>query len=593
MSGRLHPITKKYLSELLSDNPEAMAKRGTIGELVREELYDEADNFYSFLQQLNTMLGSGLNPITDHQRQLPLENEVEKTEFHYHLGNFRQLLKDQFNLSFANTFQLCAFLLLIKFPDQDPENNVLDYNPEDNPETLLTWLNPDPLFFETTDSYDYDGDPINDWNDPLTTKLVVDWCPHSLLTDPEMLVELICQDKRNLFHPFEETYLFKLYSYFSELPFEALPEQLRNDPGFGIREWICLLRFPNLQLWVHAHLVEYLLQLKKTEYQVKEAIPLIPPQTPRYEEMIRHLLSLDGLLLKQLDNTFQDQKDLVTIAVNNHGTALSYASVHLQQKPELIEKAIRNSPLSICSLPETVKHNLNWVSLATDLLPEVLAGLPLDTFDESTQLNIWQKAISTSPIVIQLLPEPLRKKYPELFRLALEKDARTVVFALPDDAVTEEQIANILSDHPLLFQYLSEDARSNPRLLAIAIQKEPLVYKHVPKSHKSRPELVTAALESNLLSIQVIHPHAVPELRFIRTIIETNPFLLPPRFLTLHYANEEGICEQYIQATLDGKNRDLMALEAEDDAFQEREEALRWSIFITPGKLNEINELPF
>jgi hypothetical protein len=593
MSRRLHPITRKYLSELLSDTPEAMAKRSTIGELVREELFYDADNFYAFLRQLNTLLGSNLNPVTDHQRQLPLEKEVENTEFHANIGDFREILKEQFNLSFPNTFQLCAFLLLIKLPDQDPENNVLDYNPEDDPETLLTWLNPDPLFFETTDSYDYDGDPINDWNDPLTTKLVVNWCPHSLLTDPEMLVELICQDNRKGFHPFEETYLYELYRYFTDLRFEELPEQLRKDPGFGITEWIKLLQFPYLQPWVHAQLVEYLLQLKKSEYHVKEAIPVIPAETPRYEEMIRHLLSLDGLLLKKFDNTFQDREDLVAIAIENHGTALSYASERLQHNPELIEKAIRNTPLSICSLPEPVKQNLHWVSLATDLLPEVLAGLPLDAFDEATQLTIWQKAISASPIVIQLLPEPLRKKYPELFRLALEKDARTVVFALPDDAVSEEQLAGILSNHPLLFRHLPEDARSNPRLLSIAIQKEPLVYKHVPKTHKSRAELVNAALDANLLSIQEIHPHAVPDARYIRTIIETNPFLIPARFITLHYANEEGLCEQYLQATLGGKNRDLMAIEAEDDAFQEREEALQWSLFITPATLNDKCELPF
>lgn len=593
MSGRLHPITKKYLTELLSDNPEAMAKRKTIGELVREELYDEADNFYSLLQQLNTMLGSGLNPITDHQRHLPLEKEVENTEFHAHLGNFRQLLKEQFNLSFANTFQLCAFLLLIKFPDQDPNSIFLDESPEENPEVLLTLLNPDPLFFETTESYDYDGDPISDWKDPLTIRLVIDWCPHSLLTDPDILVQLIWQDHRKGYYPFQETYLFSLYQYFADMPLEEIPEVLLEGRGLGIREWIQLISFPNLHDWAQTKLIEYLLSQNEDQYRINEAIPVIHPSTPRYEDMIRHLLSLNGMHLKELDDSGRDREDLVRLAIENHGLALTYASERHQLDPVLIEKAIRRTPITLCSLPESIRTNLHWVSLATDLLPEVLAGLPLNAFDEATQLTIWQKAISHSPIVIQLMPKSFRQKYPELFQLALEKDTRTVVFALPDDAVAEEQLAGILSDQPLLFQYLPEEARSNPRLLSIAVQKEPLLYKYVPKPHNSSTELANAALESNLLSIQEIHPHAVPDARYIRKIIETNPFLIPARFITLHYGNEEGLCEQYLEAILGKKNKEIQDLEDDDIAFQERENRLQWKLFITAASLHDNCELPF
>jgi hypothetical protein len=487
MAGRLHPVVEKNLSQFLAPNQKANENLKNLQHLFREICTPKSDEYAFSLNQFLAALGNEIETSEDYQREPAQQESVENSRIHHQLTKLRELLIHHHQLHFPNTYQCCAFLLLTLFPEK-------------NQEEILNDLSPNPLLFETTESYDYDGDPSFRWEDPLTTRLVIDWCPHSLLTDPDILAELIWKDHLTSFQPFKETCLYKLYSYFADLPFEELPHLLKTTGRFGINEWIQLRTFPNLKSWAQEQLAECILRLDKDEYRLKEDLPTIP----HYEEMIQHL--------------------------------------------------------------------------------------DLSSFDQQKQKEYWTSAISTVPHLIQHVPIHFRQNHADLFQLAVQKDPRTVIFAQPEDAVPDNQLRSILQQHPLLFAHLPEKTKGNIELLKIVIEKEPKLYRYLPANLKANPNFANTALDVNPYCFPEIQAHFIPDAGRIKKIIETNPLLITPHYITGNYTAETSLCEQYLGAILSSKNEGLLDLEDDETNFKTREEELIRNLHI-PKEIPRKNHL--
>ncbi len=581
MSSRLHPFVSSYLTELFSEDTKATVRLAAIRATIRERLGPLIDSTSELIMELNKWMGSEIRSTENYYCPAYLAEEASQTPFHKKFIGLREKLLSNYELKFPNTYQCCAFVLLTAFPTDDADE-------------LLDKLTPRVLFFEPSESYDEDGDLGYSYTDKITTRLMVDWCPHSMLTDDDLLTQVLESDSQTYFYPFEETNTHALFQYFADSPIAEIPPALLSEHYTDEIELKHLIDFENLRGWVEQKIIDRILRMTGSAYELSELLSKISPTAARYEEAVRKALSLDGMLLKKLEAEYGDREDLVRLAIEQNGQALAHASPRLQQRIELISRAIKNTPLSILFLPEDIQQDPSWIGLALEGMPALLDRLNMDLLDEQTRLECYKQAIQALPIAIQLIPEGVRTKHPELFRLALEQDKRTMIFATPSDTVLDPLLQDALLETPLLFQYLSEKERGSEQLLRLVIKKEPLLYKYVPAEQKSNPTLAMAALEENPYALVEVQQHFAPPSTFIEQTIELDPFIMEPEFLTRHYSHVPRICEQYLGAVLGKKNSALEAIEKERMAFRDREMDLHTQLFIKPVAFHGYyDDLPF
>ena len=541
MSNKLHPRVKIYLDQFLSDTEESKNKRSTIQKLIQKNLLPNTNNRSQFIIALNTLLGNKL----DKNSMYP-ESEIENLDIYKRMVTFREHLKNDFNLVFPNTYQCCAFLLIIQFSD-------------DKTDDLLNELSPNFIFFTSSEFWDEDGNLIGDENDLIDWRLIIDWCPHDILIDEEIIEKLLIP-----YHYFDfpsSSYSYTIYSlffYHQDCSIEALPVPLKNlilnkvnFDSYLIDNFIRLLDFPNFQSFIYTILIEHVFSHNEPNATISKILKVIPSSLVSYEEMVRHVLAIDGLYLRYLDEKIRDNDELVAIAIQSNSLALSHASERIQSKTDLIENSINRNPQYFLELSPAQQQNLHWLQIAVVNCPDILAKVSLTNFDEQTQVNIWEKAILASPRIVQLIPEQLRLKYPHLFKLAIEKDERMIIFSIPVDEVTREQLINVLTTFPLLFCFLPEKYRCNGEFLSMVVSHEPLIYRFVPDEHKSNKDLVNIALDKNLLSIIEIYKYVIPEENYIREIIKNYPYLLSSDYLHTHFSQIDGFNDFYFDVIID------------------------------------------
>lgn len=559
MLNKLHPRVKLYLDELLSDTEDSKNKRSIIKKSVLKNLSPNANNRRQFIIALNTLLGNKLS-----RNSMYPESEVENLDIYKRMLSFRELLKVEFNLVFPNTYQCCAFLLIIQFSD-------------DKKDDVLSELSPNLIFFNPSEFNDEDGNFIYDENDRIDWRLIIDWCPYDILTNVEIIEQLLIP--KYYFDLPSSSYsynIYSLFSYYQDCSFEALPVPLKNlisnKVNFGsdlIDIFILLLDFPNIQSYLYTRLIEYVFSLNEPNAAISKILKVIPSSLVHYEEMVRHVLAIDGLYLRYLDEKIRDNDEFVAIAIQSNPFALSHASERIQSKTDLIENSINRNPQYFLELSPAQQQNLHWLQIAVVNCPDILAKISLTNFDEQTQLNIWEKAILASPRIVQLIPEQLRLKYPHLFKLAIEKDERMIIFSIPADEVNREQLINVLTSFPLLFCFLPEKFRCDREILSIVVSQEPLLYRFVPDEYKSNKDLVNIALDKNLLSIIEIYKYVIPEEHYIREIIRNYPYLLPSDYLHTHFSQIDGFQEFYFDIIIDKKKCTYIDVRSFEDEVKE------------------------
>lgn len=575
MPDRLHPSISSYLSRLTQDHS-VQTERTEMEIFIRNAFPSAANDPQELADLLSEVMGRDDNNFAiEHAYVLSYETEPNpKTE---KLRDLFQMLQETFSIRFPNTYQGCAFLLLLLFPDRQPGE-------------LLNRLQPDYLYFELTEGDDDEDSPGYAHTDLVTSRLVVDWCPHNVLTNNETIKAIIENYKNQEEDVFEISAARDLYHYFGEDALNDIPSALKEYDAWEIGEWIELLKISVFREKATGKLVEAVLSRNYPFHYNGQLLKAFSPHQPY---MMKRILSCNGMLLDELPESLRDKEELVSAALQDNGEALNMASPRIQKLEPFIKQALTTTPKAILYLNDEIRNDVKWISYAIAQEPALLSKIDITELDALTQKETAERAIHKNPLAIALLPDWIRKQDTALFARAMALDHRSIIFAWPTDKITDDQIENALLNCPLLFRDLSESVRGDIRFIRLVLEKEPLLYQYLPESVKVDPNIAALAFQLNPSSFLKSCKYVVPDPTSMRKLIETNAFLVDATYFSSHYATEPDLVDQYLKAVFNKRNGELQKVLDIDRAFKARLEKLNSQLMLSEINLGAYNDVPF
>jgi len=148
----------------------------------------------------------------------------------------------------------------------------------------------------------------------------------------------------------------------------------------------------------------------------------------------RQMVSSEGLFLQNLPK-FQDDEDIVFLAVNQDGSALQFRSERLKKDRRIALKRVSNNGIIYRSLDESLKRDPEIAKSAVSRFGEIFKFIPEDLKRNDL---IIKSAIKNYPYAINEVPNYIRNKYTELFIASMEDYEEKILQESKKNKRTEE-----------------------------------------------------------------------------------------------------------------------------------------------------------
>ncbi|MEE0930547.1 MAG: DUF4116 domain-containing protein [Acutalibacteraceae bacterium] len=226
---------------------------------------------------------------------------------------------------------------------------------------------------------------------------------------------------------------------------------------------------------------------KMGEYNNTITIDDFPDELKKNKEIIKKILSVNGSLLRQIDDLYSDDREIVMCAVKSSGSAYQFISERLKSDKELAITALRNDYSAYKHMSDDMKvdidvasimakncteHELKHYEFSKELFknPDVVTALI-----ENKKISAIRK--------MKILPDSALtdKEYILSILKRKEIDCNLLFSIIPQSVLSDKNFAfQLININPVVYNYLPHNLRMNANIAALVIEKDIEMAKYIP-----------------------------------------------------------------------------------------------------------------
>lgn len=226
-----------------------------------------------------------------------------------------------------------------------------------------------------------------------------------------------------------------------------------------------------------------------------KAHPMELKNYPEYQdddELVRIAVKKKGMALQFASARLRDDYETVMLAVKKDGIALQFASARLRDDYELVILAIKENGNALEFASKNLQNNRNILLEASkrckaELIPEEFLG----------DVEIVENLLGNSCDAFQYLPDEMRSDV-DLIVDILERDGDILIFVPEEVFSDKDAVLKIVGTRAYAYEYIS-DSLKDDREIALAAMKaygSPWAYENLPKALKSDIEILCTFVDN-------------------------------------------------------------------------------------------------
>lgn len=513
MNKRLHSHTIALLEQFIWKKPE----RNVISRLI--DLERESNNLpagNAFIEQLNGLLLSG-----NFTRYRMDSSRIDIRP----IRSLQQKITDLVSITFKNTYQFTAFILLAD--SRCPKENT------DQIDTLLQQLKPDFIQFETSmDVSEEDGEYITPPDDEINITVFFECAPDHILRSKQVTCYAHFDELFKVKDYFQEG--IKVVEYFMDDPLDQIPEMVfKGYFSYGMIRHLSETYpdHPIIPFWIRRALTHGY----HKKFGSNFFLPFMSEADRQDKETVLLFVSANGQELEYAAPSLQQDKDIVEVAIAQNGYALLYADSSFHYDLGLVERAIDNNPRAIFCLKDP------------------------KAFNHDTYGFLLQKALLKDLKLAEKLPAAAFEMYPELLHELIVKNADSIRFA-PIAYRSDKNLAReLLALKPLALEHFDISIQSDKELVSLAVQLNGLALQFAAPLLRGDETIIEQAILQNKKSF-VFANEALPDRETVLRWINIQPLIVLHMNLINRMDFDDELLKAYITAIFHLKNEDVLSL---------------------------------
>jgi hypothetical protein len=293
----------------------------------------------------------------------------------------------------------------------------------------------------------------------------------------------------------------------------------------------------------------------------------IPYNFKENREIVKLIMNIDGEYLLEYSK-FQNDEEIVLIAVTNNGYALKYACESFKKNKKFIIPAIKNKEKiyklidknlqndleiietlltshGIFSMSYIDKKFLNDKNFALKYLK--IEGLFLQFFSMNLRndIEVVETALKNNPKAYDFVGNcltykindvkkiiklnaffyknisPKLKNNDEIINLAIEKDGIILEF-VPKKKITITLCFKALENNAFAYSYILEEMKNSFIIIMYCLEKCPILYNYIPEHFKNNYDIILKAGEERINFLSINKKIRESE-NFVKYFIKLNP----------------------------------------------------------------------
>lgn len=271
--------------------------------------------------------------------------------------------------------------------------------------------------------------------------------------------------------------------------------------------------------------------------------------------LVRAMLSQDGLLLKSLPLDMRKDEFFVKIAVSQNGNALQYASETMQNNRQVVKLALRQNPDALQWASSKLRNDKKIVSFALTYARHIPAGIgehvlldpdicceirnqaPWILATEHPELlsdkNFVKRIVSRNGAYIGMIPDSMRSDL-ELAGLAIKNNGNAI-WVLPEHMQANHSLILLaLKNKCDVFPKIAQKEIHQDRQLALAyVAQFPKKLENISAALKREHEFLLSILKYNATFFNLIPKSICDDDAFVYKAVACNAGVLcfvPKRF---------------------------------------------------------------
>jgi hypothetical protein len=516
MNKRLHLHTISLLDQFIWKKPGRNVITRII-DLERESGKLPAGD--AFIEQLNGLLQS-----ENFTRYARYDNYRNKTDIRP-IKALQQKITDLVSLSFKNTYQFAAFVLLAD--SRCPKENT------DQMDGLLQQLKPDFIQFGTSmDISEEDGEYITPPDDEINITVFFECAPDHILRSKQVTSYAHFDELFKVKDYFQEG--IKVMEYFMDNPFDQIPEMVfQGYFSYGMIHHLSKTYpdHPIIPFWIRRAITRGYHQ----KFGHSNFLQFMPEADRQDKETVLLFVSANGLELEYAAPSLQQDNDIVEAAIAQNGYALLYADPSFHYDLNLVERAIDNNPRAIFCLEDP------------------------KAFNHDTYGFLLQKALLKDLKLAEKLPAAAFETYPELLHELIVKNADSIRFA-PIAYRSDKNLAReLLTLKPLALEHFDISIQSDKELVSLAVQLNGLALQFASPQLRGDETIIEQAILQNKKSF-VFANEALPDRETVLRWINIQPLIVLHMNLINRMDFDDELMKAYITGIINLKNEDVLSL---------------------------------
>ncbi|MGZ3732782.1 MAG: DUF4116 domain-containing protein, partial [Parachlamydiaceae bacterium] len=187
------------------------------------------------------------------------------------------------------------------------------------------------------------------------------------------------------------------------------------------------------------------------------------------QEIVRAILTNNGLALQYMQTEFKKDRQIVLNAVTQNGGAFQYATEELKRDREFVLAVVRKNELAFEYVSEEFKN------------------------DEEVVLTALQKSASAFKYASKELKNDRR-----VVLAVVQENGLALEYAFKEFKSDEEVVLAAVRKNASAFKYASEELKSDKRVVLAAVRKNASAFKYASEELKSDRVFVLAAMQQNI-----------------------------------------------------------------------------------------------
>jgi hypothetical protein len=223
-------------------------------------------------------------------------------------------------------------------------------------------------------------------------------------------------------------------------------------------------------------------------------------------QVLKLALQQDGMFLQFASEALRYRSDLATLAVQQNGLAIRFVPKTLFNYAEIAELAVRQDGMALRYIPKDLHNYSKIVESAIRQNGLAIQFVSKDFLDYPRMAEL---AVQEDGMTLQYIPKEL-PNYSKIAELAVQKNSLAIQF-VPKDLPDYSRFAELAVPQPYkeVLQYIPKDFPNYLQIFELALQQDGILLRYLPTDFAHYLQIAELVVKHDGMSLQFVsndHP---------------------------------------------------------------------------------------